>query len=212
MVTRAEANFEWDHSDRVCLVCGDMYTPVRYTQKFCPPPKKCRNSQAARRMSAEIIKYPRICKDCGTSFTPRATDQTRCGMSCPGKPPLVKICSNAFCAKEFVVTRQVSPGRQIYCSRDCNRAEERFQKHGLSSHGYLELLELQGGRCAGCGYPIATGERAHIDHDHAHCPGQFSCGQCIRGLMHGNCNMTEGLFKDHPERLQGLANYMVSRA
>lgn len=31
-------------------------------------------------------------------------------------------------------------------------------------------------------------ESIHVDHDHRHCPGQKSCGQCVRGLAHANCN------------------------
>lgn len=199
----------WDKSPRVCLVCGDWYTPVRHTQKFCPPPKRCRYTNKARLLSKQEILLPIICKDCGTEAVPRASNQVTCGSDCPGKPPLVKVCANAFCGKTFTVTRQVSPNRQIYCSRDCNRAEERFQKYSISSQDYVDLLKSQGGLCAACGDPPALGQRLAVDHDHSCCPGAESCGKCIRGLLHMTCNMTEGLFKDTPERLLKLYEYMT---
>lgn len=211
MATRAEANFEWDHSDRACLVCGDMYTPVRYTQKFCPPPKKCRNSQAARRMSAEVVKYPRICKDCGASFMPRATDQVRCGMDCPGKPPVLKTCAYAFCGQEFNVAYNYSPARQKYCSELCSNREWVFQKYSISSHDFLRMKTEQEGLCLACGDEPTPENDLVIDHDHTCCPPNVSCGKCIRGLLHRVCNMTEGLFKDNPERLSKLQDFMTSQ-
>ena len=199
----------WDKTDRKCLVCGDAYSPVRASQKFCPPPKRCRYSNKAKVLSRNKYVPELICRDCNKVFTPRASNQVTCGGNCPGKPPIVKRCSNAFCAKEFTVTRQVSPNRQIYCSVACNKKEEVFRKYKMTSRDYMKMLAKQGGTCIGCDTPPSEGQRLHVDHDHTCCPEARTCGKCVRGLIHLECSVAEGLFKDNPERLLKLAQYMI---
>jgi hypothetical protein len=41
--------------------------------------------------------------------------------------------------------------------------------------------------CDWCGFEFRFRERCQ-DHDHACCPGHRSCGRCLRGLLHPNCN------------------------
>jgi hypothetical protein len=201
----------WDKSDRHCLVCNELYTPVRYVQKFCPSPKKCRFTNKAKKLQSEVsrLRLPLVCKNCQEEFIPRASNQTTCGAECPGKPALVKTCKYAFCNKDFIVTRTYSPNRQVYCSDTCCNKEEVYRKYSISSHRYLELLEEQQGVCAGCLTPPRENERLHVDHDHSCCPDGKSCGKCIRGLLHRECNIVEGLFKDSPERLLTLAQILI---
>lgn len=47
-----------------------------------------------------------------------------------------------------------------------------------------------------------------VDHDHRHCPGPFSCGLCVRGLLCSGCNATLGMINDDVERLSGLVEYL----
>lgn len=201
----------WDKSDRICTVCGETYSPARASQRYCPPPKRCRYTNKARILSRQKYIPELLCRDCEEPFRPRASNQVTCGMACRGKKPIVKRCANAFCDKKFTVTRQVSPNRQIYCSPECNRKEEVFRKYKMTSRDYLKLLSRQGGKCAGCGYPPAEGQRLHVDHDHDCCPGQYTCGKCVRGLMHLECNTVEGMFKDDLTRLYALVEYLKSR-
>ncbi len=52
----------------------------------------------------------------------------------------------------------------------------------------------------------------NIDHDHACCPGSYSCGSCVRGLLCWACNVALGIVKDDPDVLKGLLAYLGKRA
>lgn len=93
-----------------------------------------------------------------------------------------------------------------------------YRKYHLTIEGWDELLARQGGGCAVCGAkpaqephnrnPTATRASLHVDHDHACCPGPYSCGRCVRGLLCSRCNRAVGLMADNPERLRAAADYV----
>ena len=83
------------------------------------------------------------------------------------------------------------------------------QRHGLGRSGYAELLAQQGGVCAICGAPPATGRSLHIDHDHAHCPGTKGCRDCVRGLLCNHCNVMLGWARDNASILALAAEYLA---
>jgi hypothetical protein len=88
-------------------------------------------------------------------------------------------------------------------------------KFGIEREDYERMLAEQDGGCAICGCGL-EGERYGtfpVDHDHACCPGQKSCGRCVRGLPCDDCNVGLGRFKDDPNRLRAAADYIeVHRA
>lgn len=65
-------------------------------------------------------------------------------------------------------------------------------KYGMSLEDYEVLYTQQGGVCLCCGAPPAEGQPLHVDHDHACCPGQKTCGECVRGLLCTGCNLIVG--------------------
>jgi hypothetical protein len=74
------------------------------------------------------------------------------------------------------------------------------------------MLADQQGLCANpnCQNGPPAGRRLYVDHDHGHCPGKRSCGNCIRGLLCPSCNFALGNVSDDAERLRGLADYLES--
>ena len=84
-----------------------------------------------------------------------------------------------------------------------------LKKHGFTVEQYEDLLELHGGVCAICGGVNADGKRLGLDHDHACCPGHYSCGSCVRGLLCKHCNYGIGHFRDSPELLAAALKYVV---
>ena len=85
----------------------------------------------------------------------------------------------------------------------------------LTKKAFYELLAKQNGLCPVCGdilepdlYDGRNPESIAVDHDHACCSGEKSCGLCVRGLIHGRCNRGLGFFKDNPSVCRMAAEYL----
>lgn len=82
-------------------------------------------------------------------------------------------------------------------------------KYNVDLAWYEKMFELQGGGCWLCKKtPEENGKSLSVDHDHACCPGEGSCGQCVRGLLCSSCNTGLGYFKDNPNLLREAADYV----
>ena len=76
-----------------------------------------------------------------------------------------------------------------------------YRRHyGIGLVEYTQMLEVQGGVCAICGCPCATGRRLAVDHCH-------TTGK-VRGLLCGNCNKGLGSFKDDPRLIRKAIDYL----
>lgn len=92
---------------------------------------------------------------------------------------------------------------QMVCA-SCKRA----RRHGLLNRLDLErLLEQQAWRCAIGDEPIDI-RSAVVDHDHSCCPGDHSCGKCIRGLLCKPCNAGIGMLQDSVDKAVRAALYL----
>jgi hypothetical protein len=86
--------------------------------------------------------------------------------------------------------------------------QRRHWKYGLKHQDYTALWADQGGRCAICGDPDPGFETLFVDHDHSCCPGQKTCGGCVRGLLCIHCNSALGRFKDSTKNLESAIRYL----
>ncbi len=87
--------------------------------------------------------------------------------------------------------------------------------YSLPPSWFAQKMAEQGGVCEISGQPETsvskrTG-RAYplaIDHDRSCCPGDRSCGKCLRGLIRRNLNVALGMFGDDPDLLEAAAAYI----
>jgi len=143
------------------------------------------------------------------------TDGTRICTKCREQKPLAEFSPNGLNPK----------GEQKYRSlcKACsaNRLKEfhgknpgKRRKYYLSSKFSISqetfdvLFAAQGKKCAACGCFEPTGHGWSIDHDHKCCPGEKSCGKCIRGIMCMNCNNALGCVDDNVDLLKKLIAYL----
>lgn len=88
------------------------------------------------------------------------------------------------------------------------RANQLKYLYGIDQDRYNAMLEEQNGLCAICSRNIRNTKVAHVDHNHACCPGYKSCGRCVRGLLCTTCNVSLGGFKDSISNLQNAIHYL----
>lgn len=86
-----------------------------------------------------------------------------------------------------------------------------YQKRSKLKRNYKltleEYNELSKKGCMVCG----SFESLCVDHDHACCPTETTCGECVRGILCGRHNKALGWVSDSVEELEGLISYLTSR-
>lgn len=83
------------------------------------------------------------------------------------------------------------------------------RRYGITKEDYLKILSNQGGVCAICGGPPnGMGNGFHVDHDHSYCPGNKTCGKCVRGLICSKCNCGIGNLCDDINILSSAIKYL----
>lgn len=126
---------------------------------------------------------------------------------------MTKTCSHCKKSKpttSFWKNRSTVDGFQAFC-KECHgasvnkghkkigmRARNLKIRYRLTKDDYLKKVEEQKGKCAICGTdtpPKNDPDSWHVDHDHSCCPGEKSCGFCVRGLLCSGCNFRLGILE-----------------
>jgi hypothetical protein len=141
---------------------------------------------------------------------------TKSGLSSRCKP-----CTRKKKAESSRKIAEQDPGWRIrrrgyvkqYKERHPERVREQDRRRNLKLFGitpeqYDTILDEQGGVCRLCERPPGESRKLAIDHDHECCEGKRSCGDCIRGLLCGNCNTALGLVGDDTELLAKMIEYI----
>lgn len=79
-------------------------------------------------------------------------------------------------------------------------------KYGLSVLQAIQILN-SGYTCDICDTEIGRFS-INVDHDHSCCPGQGTCGNCIRGLLCRACNRAIGSFSEDRENIRKALSYL----
>ncbi|WP_443095051.1 endonuclease VII domain-containing protein [Rothia koreensis] len=80
--------------------------------------------------------------------------------------------------------------------RKRNNATNLTTKYKMTLSDYNKMLDAQGGGCAICGQKPSEARRLSVDHDHACCPSEKTCGACVRGLLCVTCNVWLGFYEN----------------
>lgn len=91
-----------------------------------------------------------------------------------------------------------------------------LKKNGMTVEEYDKLFKIQKGCCLICNKPETRlfnkkVSKLAIDHNHSCCPGRFSCGKCIRGLLCYKCNQVLALVNDDKKLLKNAINYLENK-
>lgn len=139
---------------------------------------------------------------------------------------MMQVCTQCKTAKdlqEFLPDKKRKSGRGSWCRICFNkyRREKRAQgkykdpfrhlsNYQMTLDDYVEIMADQKFGCAICGMgPIAPNLSLSVDHDHSCCSAKAqSCGQCVRGLLCGKCNLLIGYANDDPALLQSAIEYL----
>ena len=96
--------------------------------------------------------------------------------------------------------------RELYALKPKRQAEAQLKyKYGLTQEQWNAKFGLQDHQCACCGTKDPVKSWC-VDHAHSCCPGQRSCGKCLRGIVCHPCNTMLGMARDTIKKLeQGIA-------
>ena len=208
---------------KTCAKCGEIKTAsseffyMRNANNgrtvFLSPCIECRNS--GRRAQRADTPRSRTWRESRELF---AQGLRRC-TGCKGIKPATT---------EYFKPRPDSPYGLVARCRDCqaieatryrasnpswrksSRTKHLMTRYNMTLEQYESMLEEQGGVCAvkGCGRTNGN-HSMHVDHDHSCCPGDRSCGKCVRGLLCGPCNKAAGMLREDPALMMALADYVL---
>lgn len=103
--------------------------------------------------------------------------------------------------------REVRMYRQSPEGKRSNR-KGTLKCHGLSLERYDQMSSEQNDVCKICRQKNRKGRHLVIDHDHKCCPGRYSCGNCVRGLLCDFCNVGLAMYRDDSELLKSAVLYL----
>lgn len=136
----------------------------------------------------------------------------------PSGANLIRVNGQKQCARcerfapesAFTPSVKASDGLQSWCSQ-CSSDYMTNRRYGMIRADIEALVALQGG-CAVCGVPeprnVGFRNGWHVDHDHSCCPGDRSCGRCVRAVLCAQCNKLLGLANDDPALLEAAIRYL----
>ena len=144
-------------------------------------------------------------------------------------------CKKILSIDDFYKCRSGRDGRDSRC-KECAKAWQK-ETHDRNRHIFLSgarrnhvkktyhitqddyqaKSEKQNHCCAICGLPETVRIREtlchlSVDHDHACCSGNKSCGKCIRDLLCRRCNSILGGVNDNIELLEKVIEYLRRHA
>ena len=107
------------------------------------------------------------------------------------------ICNECVDLGHKNLYHSLSPAERV----ERNRKESLRKVYKLTVEQFEEMSK---DGCAVCG----THENLCVDHDHSCCPGKYTCGNCVRGILCAKHNMAEGALSS-VEEVEALLSYKI---
>lgn len=118
-------------------------------------------------------------------------------------------CSEWLPESEYWKSAPAQDGLFAAC-KHCSGMATRMHRFGLSKADFQRIIDTQGAACAICKSPFDRSRTISVDHDHACCAGNYSCGQCVRGFLCSSCNSGLGWMRDSIPGLHASVTYLTS--
>src|SRR6266498_341513 len=90
-------------------------------------------------------------------------------------------CKQILPLNAFFKHTKNADGLSLHC-RECESFKKKFHNYGLTREVFQKMLIDQDYKCAIDMTEISF-YNACVDHDHACCSDEKSCGECVRGLL-----------------------------
>jgi hypothetical protein len=118
-----------------------------------------------------------------------------------------------YCKKCHNSMQKAARPRFREIRRITKRARNLRDRYHITIKEYTEIFEKQAENCAICGQPEKMTNHGKlvplaIDHNHSCCPGKYSCGKCIRGLLCVRCNTALASWRDNIKTLEKAIEYI----
>lgn len=97
--------------------------------------------------------------------------------------------------------------RDLVKNRHEQNRNKQARRYGMTREQYDSELDRRQGQCDMCGEVNGS---LCVDHDHKCCPGDGSCGACVRGFLCRMCNTALGMMRDDPSRLRAALDYLAA--
>lgn len=210
---RALAPPEWPHHG--------TDTGYRYGCR-CEPCRAAHAEQleASRRRSGQ----PRVCRVCDATYVHwpgSGTGTAFCGTDCRAEAARANLNrGRTACAGCGATAWFRKTAVWHLCPACVDRVPaalvDPLRKHRAAVEFVLRVSAHP--HCEICGVDVTVKVKNHkgewrnnvaLDHDHACCLGQASCGACLRGLLCLRCNSGIGYFGDDQQRLLAAADYVA---
>lgn len=146
--------------------------------------------------SRHLNRQEEPCEECRAAHAELALQRRRTA----GKGPrILRPCGTVGAYKRHVASGEEPCEDCLVAYQETLVGRALWRRYRLREADFLRLLAWQEEACP-CGKPFE--EKPWVDHDHACCPSVAtgrSCGKCVRGLLHPQCNQLLGIIEQNDD-------------